>query len=158
MHQRWSSFFMLIAIQYPNRKPTVRQQNGKEEVFCLSRKRWVVLTPEEWVRQHFLLYLTEVLHYPLSNMAVEKQIRVGALNKRVDILVYRSAVPFMIVECKEMNVSLSQEVLDQALRYNIPLRADYVIITNGQYTAGFHRTETSFQYIDAIPAHEKSPL
>ncbi|HNP54817.1 MAG TPA: type I restriction enzyme HsdR N-terminal domain-containing protein [Ferruginibacter sp.] len=148
---------MLIAIQYPERKPTIRQHSGREEVFCISRKRWVQLTPEEWVRQNFLLYLTDVLHYPLSIIAVEKQIRVGELNKRVDILVYRSAAPHIIVECKEMNVALTENVMNQALRYNIPLRAEFVVITNGQYTAGFQCTNDMFTSIGEIPAYEKSP-
>lgn len=93
-----------------------------------------LLTPEEWVRQNFLLYLTETLSYPASLIAVEKQLMLGDVKKRFDIVVYgKDMKPFMIVECKEMNVPLTESVLQQVLRYNINIQAEYLIITNGSH-------------------------
>ena len=78
----------MIKITYPTKKPSIRTEESKEQVFCMIRKRWVLLTPEEWVRQNFLLWLTESLFYPASLIAVEKQLLLGDVKKRFDIVVY----------------------------------------------------------------------
>ena len=110
----------MIKIDYPPYQPKIKKENKKEFIFDEFRKRWVVLTPEEWVRQNFLQYLTLIKKYPASLIAVEKEIKLGELKKRFDIVVYDSHTkPWMIVECKEMNVALDRTVLDQVLRYNI---------------------------------------
>ncbi len=141
----------MIKIAYPERKPAVRVEGGKEYIFCVIRKRWMTITPEEWVRQNFLLYLIEVLHYPASLIAVEKQVQLGELQKRFDIVVYRNDVPFMLIECKEMNVPINQKTLDQVMRYNINLRAAYFIITNGTGCYGFKKEDESFGAIYSFP-------
>jgi len=94
----------------------------------------VRLTPEEWVRQNVLQYLVKVKRYPASLMAIEKEIRLGELKKRCDIIIYKQNKPWMIIECKEMNVPLSETVLQQALHYNIPLSSAYICISNGSHT------------------------
>jgi hypothetical protein len=94
----------MIRIEYPSRKPAIRETGGKEQIFCMIRKRWVFLSPEEWVRQNILLYLSEVMHYPASLIAVEKQVAVAGMMKRFDLVVYKNDSPFMVIECKEMNV------------------------------------------------------
>lgn len=143
----------MIKLVYPDKKPSIKEGNNQEQVFCIIRRKWVVLTPEEWVRQNFLLYLLEVLHYPSSLIAVEKQLLLAEVKKRSDIVVYdRNAIPFMIVECKEMNVPLSENTLQQVLRYNSSVQARYLVITNGGYCAGFESREGAFVEIDAIPA------
>src|SRR5688572_28310618 len=120
----------MIKINYPDKKPDVKIVDGKEYIFCFIRKKWMLITPEEWVRQNVLLYLTGVLNYPASLIAVEKQLQLGELNKRFDIVVYKNDVPFVLIECKEMNVPINQKTLDQVMRYNINLQAAYFIITN----------------------------
>ena len=98
----------------------------------------MVLTPEEWVRQNFLLYLTEVLGYPKKLIAVEKQIKLSAVNKRFDIVVFdQNALPQIIVECKQMNEELSETSLHQVLRYNSFVSAPIILITNGLYAIGY---------------------
>lgn len=146
----------MIKINYPDKKPPIKNQSGKESIFCFIRKRWVVLTPEEWVRQNFLLYLTETLHYPASLIAVEKQLMVADLKKRFDIVVYdKNAIPFMIIECKEMNVALAENTLQQVLRYNMKVQAKYVVVTNGTYCAAFSREGNDFRIIEDIPLFGK---
>lgn len=135
----------MIKIIYPDKKPSIKAESGKEQIFCIIRKRWILITPEEWVRQNFLLYLTEVLKYPASLIAVEKQLMLGDIKKRFDIVVYdKETKPFMIVECKEMNVALSESTLQQVLRYNINVKAKYLVVTNGSYSAAFKNEEGNF--------------
>jgi hypothetical protein len=132
----------MIKITYPDIKPPIKRIDDTDKVFCLIRKKWFVLTPEEWVRQNFLLYLTEVLKYPPKLISVEKEIKLSELKKRFDIVVYdQNAQPEIIIECKEMNENLSEEVLNQVLRYNIKIRAKRVVITNGSNTIAFENID-----------------
>ena len=143
----------MIKITYPEQKPSIKGEGGKDVIFCMIRKRWVLLTPEEWVRQNFLLWLTESLFYPASLIAVEKQLLLGDLKKRFDIVVYNNnAKAFMLVECKEMNVPLSENVLRQALRYNTMLQADWLVITNGSNCVAFKKDGDHFQPAEQIPS------
>ena len=112
----------------------------------------MVLTPEEWVRQNLLLYFIEVMKYPASLMAVEKQLKLGELNKRFDIVLYKNEQPFMLVECKEMNVPVTQKTLQQVLRYNINLQAAHFILTNGTDCYGFKNEEGTITHLNAFPA------
>ncbi|RYF84751.1 MAG: type I restriction enzyme HsdR N-terminal domain-containing protein [Chitinophagaceae bacterium] len=143
----------MIRINYPATRPQIKQSNGKELIFCIIRKKWIIITPEEWVRQNLLMYLTEVLQYPASLIAVEKQLMLGELKKRFDVVVYKNDVPFMLIECKEMNVPITQKTLDQLLRYNINLQANYFIITNGTDCYGFERDGVAMQALNAFPAY-----
>lgn len=141
----------MLAIQFPDKKPQLKKEKGRELIFCIIRKSWVVLTPEEWVRQNFLLYLTEILYYPQAVIAVEKKIKIAEVEKRFDIVVYdKKAHPFIIVECKKMTVQLSQEVLMQVLRYNVSVGARFLLITNGSFTYGFEIAEGNFTALTAI--------
>src|SRR5260221_12305849 len=110
----------MIRIEYPTPQFRIKNEEGKEMIFDGLRKLWVRLTPGEWVRQNFLQYLLQVKQYPAALIAVEKEIRLGELTKRFDILVYNSKhEPWLMVECKGMAIALTEEVLQQVLRYNI---------------------------------------
>jgi hypothetical protein len=112
-----------------------RVSNGKEQIFCEWRHRWVRLTPEEWVRQQLLHFLVEQLDFPASLMAVEQAITVGAANKRCDAVVYdRTMQPLVLIECKAETVTLTQKTLDQAVTYNRKLNVPYLILHNGPQT------------------------
>ena len=138
----------MIAVKYPDKKPSIAIKDGTKKIFCLSRKKWLVLTPEEWVRQNFLLYLIEILKYPISLIAVEKQISVGEVKKRFDIVVFDNcALPIILIECKEMDINLTPSVLQQALNYHSSFQSQYIIITNGLHTIGF---ENKGSYIEEI--------
>src|SRR4029079_850377 len=102
----------MIRIEYPAWPFRIKKETEKEFIFDEFRKQWLRLTPEEWVRQNFLQYLLQVKKYPASLTAVEKEIRLGELKKRFDILVYDNQhQPWLMVECKGMDVQLNQVVL-----------------------------------------------
>ena len=111
----------------------LRETDGRREVFDMVRNRFVALTPEEWVRQHFIQYLHEVLLYPVELLQVEGAISLNGMTRRCDIVVYDEDVkPLIIVECKKETVPLSQKVIDQACRYNLVLQVPFLCITNGK--------------------------
>ncbi len=140
-----------MQVIYPEKKPSIKSENGKDFIFCLIRKKWLVITPEEWVRQNFLLYLTEILHFPASLIVVEKQLLLSEVKKRFDIVVYdNKAQPLILVECKEMNETLSQSVLYQALNYFKEIQSHFLIITNGNHTIAYEKKGETFFEIDKI--------
>lgn len=143
----------MIKIEYPRYNYRIEVRAGKESIFDVVRKLWVSLTPEEWVRQNFLQYLLQVKQYPAALMAVEKEIFLGDLRKRCDIVIYdRQGKPLVIVECKAMEVELGEPVLEQILRYNISLPAKYLIITNGVNCFAFERWDTGFRALSEVPS------
>ena len=145
----------MIKIIYPDIKPSVKKEKEKEFIFCIIRKSWYSITPEEWVRQNFLLYLTHVLKFPASLIAVEKQLQIGEVKKRFDIVIYKNAIPFLIVECKEMNVPLSASTLRQVLNYNASIQAPFIVVTNGNYCAAFEKKGNVFVEVFEMPDNLK---
>ncbi len=141
----------MIKIEYPPYQPKIKTVTGKEYIFDAIRKRWVLLTPEEWVRQNFLQYMILVKKYPSSLIAVEKEIELADLKKRFDIVLYKNARPWMIVECKETTVALDRKVLDQVLRYNMSLKVPYLVITNGSYCYAFAVVGNKLEEINDLP-------
>jgi hypothetical protein len=114
-------------------------EDNKTKVFDPIRKIFCALTPEEEVRQKMLYYLVEVKKYPAGLIAVEYSIKVNALPKRCDIVVFnKDAKPKMIVECKAESVAITQKVLDQAIRYYSGLNAEYLVLTNGKTMFCYH--------------------
>lgn len=143
----------MIELRYPDHEILQRKLAGANQLFDPFRKKWVARTPEEWVRQQFLQLLTKGHHYPASLVAVERAIKLGGLTKRFDILVYDpSHSPWMMVECKSSTIELSENVLEQLLRYNISLPVPYLLITNGLYCMGWKRTEKGLVSLDKIPS------
>ena len=128
-----------------------RIYNGKEQIFCEWRHRWVRLTPEEWVRQQLLHAMVEQLGYPASLMAVEKAITVGDAQKRCDAVVYDERLaPLMISECKAETVPLTQKTLDQAITYNRKLNVPYLLLSNGVQSIFVHGTDS---YTTGLPRY-----
>lgn len=114
-------------------KLLIRESDCHREVFDPVRRRYVALTPEEWVRQQTVFFLRDDKGYPLQLMQVEGAITLNGMTKRCDIVVYDSNVrPLMIVECKKESVPLTQKVIDQACRYNLVLKVPYLLLTNGK--------------------------
>lgn len=142
----------MIRIEYPSFPYRIKEEEGKEFIFDEYRRQWLRLTPEEWVRQNFLQYLLQVKKYPASLTAIEKEIRLGELKKRFDILVYDAQhQPWLMVECKGMDVLLSDVVLQQVLRYNIAIPVPYLVITNGSFCVAYIRKNNQLQLLDVLP-------
>jgi len=142
----------MINISYPEPGFRIKKVKDKEFIFDVLRKKWLVLTPEEWVRQNFIQYLIQVKKYPASLIAIEKEIQLGELKKRFDILVYNNDhQPWMMVECKAGEIKLDDAVLQQVLRYNISLPVEFMIITNGNSTYGWQRAGNNLELINELP-------
>ncbi|MDM1297986.1 type I restriction enzyme HsdR N-terminal domain-containing protein [Empedobacter falsenii] len=109
----------------------LKQAQDKLYIFCLIRKKWLVYTPEEWVRQHVLNYLINDLGYSTSAIALEVAIDITGMRKRADIVVYQQEKPFIMVECKAPHIAISQATFDQIARYNIVLGSQLLMVTNG---------------------------
>jgi hypothetical protein len=141
----------MINLQFPAHSFKIKSEKGKEIIFDECRKRWVLLTPEEWVRQNFLQHLILQKLYPSSMIAVEREITVGDMKKRFDIVVFRNAEPWMIVECKEMQVKLDDSVIKQILTYNTALQVTYLVITNGTSTFALNLQQGKFEWLQELP-------
>jgi hypothetical protein len=110
----------------------LKSNENKTLIFDRLRKKYVVLTPEEWVRQHFVCFLQQEKKYPASLIAIEKQLTIHQLKKRTDIVIFSSqGVPHIIVECKAPHIKITQDTFDQIARYNLKLKASFLIVTNG---------------------------
>ncbi len=110
----------------------IKESAGKTVIFDIIRRKFIVLTPEEWVRQHFVNYLINYLGYARPLIGVEQGMKYNSLSKRTDIVVYdRVGRPLVLVECKAPGYRLKQKVMEQALMYNKTLKAGYIIVTNG---------------------------
>lgn len=131
----------------------VKKQNGQLSIYDTIRKKYVTLTPEEWVRQHIVHYLINYKHYPAAWIAVEKEIGLYGLKRRFDLVCYdREGIPFLIVECKAPSITLSQAVFDQVFGYNLTLAAPYVAITNGiNHYCGHMNEQRQFSLLSEIP-------
>lgn len=144
----------MIAISFPPPDFKIMREGGKELIFDRFRKKYVALTPEEWVRQNFLNYLVKVLEYPASLIGIEKEIFLGEMKKRYDIVIYnRATQPWMLVECKEMNVPLTEHTMQQVIRYNMVIPATYLVITNGVNTfcGNYVATENKWRFLRELP-------
>ena len=110
----------------------LKSNENKTLIFDNLRKKYMVLTPEEWVRQHFVRFLIDNKNYPISLIALEKQLLVNNRKKRSDILVFNTTgEPEILVECKAPQIRITQATFDQIARYNLKLKANYLIVTNG---------------------------
>ena len=128
-------------------------------IFDEIRKKYIVLTPEEWVRQHFVQFLIQERNYPLSLVAIEKQLVINNLKKRSDILIFNSdGTPNIIVECKAPSVKITQDTFDQIARYNLKLNAKYLIVTNGleHYFCMLNAEEESYIFLKDIPDYSNN--
>lgn len=119
-------------LNLPTYQFKIKSSENKQLIFDKIRKKYVVLTPEEWVRQNFVEYLLIEKKYPISLIAVEKQVVVNKLKKRFDILVFdKQGNHHIIVECKSPKIKITQDTFDQIARYNLRLDAHYLLVTNG---------------------------
>lgn len=143
----------MIQVTFPQPAFRIKEEEGKELIFDEIRKQWVRLTPEEWVRQNFVQYLLQELHYPAAYISVEKEIRLGDLRKRFDLLVFDALHrPWLMLECKAMDVDLTQQTVEQIVRYNMSVPVSFLVVSNGSYTYAWQKTEHTFESIDRLPS------
>ncbi|PMD98160.1 restriction endonuclease subunit R [Siphonobacter sp. BAB-5405] len=122
----------MVNLNLPAYEYQLREWEGLTQIFCGLRKKWLVLTPEEWVRQHFVALLVGTYAYPKSLLKIEGGLSVYKTAKRSDLVMYdRDGLPFLLVECKAPEVKITTPVLEQALRYNHVIKAPYVALSNG---------------------------
>jgi hypothetical protein len=141
-----------MLVEFPQYPFKIKEEEGRTLIFDTIRKSWMVLMPEEWVRQNFIQYLIQVKKYPATLIAIEKEIMLGELVKRFDILVYdKNHQPWMIIECKGMEAALNESALEQVLRYNISVPVPYLVVTNGGHTFAFEKKEGVLERMEELP-------
>ena len=126
-------------------------------IFDILRKKYFVLTPEEWVRQHIVKYLLNEKKYPSGLIALEKQLTVNNQKKRTDILVFNQmGLPHLIVECKAPHIPITQDTFDQIARYNLKLNASYLMVSNGMthYFCKMDFEKESYVFLAELPAYK----
>ncbi|MCC6837548.1 MAG: type I restriction enzyme HsdR N-terminal domain-containing protein [Bacteroidia bacterium] len=142
------------ALNLPGYSFKLKESSGKVQILDELRKKYVVLTPEEWVRQHIVQYLIQEKKYPASLIAVEIGLKYNQLQKRADVLVYdREAAPFLLVECKAPEVKITQDVFHQIAVYNMSFKVKYLLVTNGMdhFICEMDYTNNSYQFLKEIP-------
>ena len=135
-----------------------KENQNKKMIFDDFRHRWVSLTPEEWVRQNFARYLTEKKDFPASLIAIERSLRMNQRDFRTDIVLFsKSGNPMVVVECKAPEVKITQLVFDQIARYNLDLRVNYLIVTNGlvHYCCRFDQLQLTYTFLPEIPGYNE---
>ena len=119
-------------LNFPTFTFRFKNSENKVAIFDEIRKKFIILTPEEWVRQHVTQYLLQEKKYPKSYINVEKLIKINDLTKRYDLVVFQpNGALFLLVECKAPEVKITQQTFDQIARYNLTLKAKYLMVTNG---------------------------
>jgi len=144
-------------LNFPAYQFRFKSSENKVSIFDRIRKKFIILTPEEWVRQHTIQYLIEEKKYPESLINVEKLIKFNDLKKRYDIIIFNpDGSIYLIIECKSHTVKITQEVFDQIARYNLALNSEYLMITNGMhhYYCQMDYTEKQYTFLKEIPDYK----
>ncbi len=150
----------LIKLNFPEYKFTLKGDDSGGQslkIFDIVRKKYVILSPEEWVRQHMIHFLIHDKKVPLSLTAVEKSVKVNRLHKRFDILVYsKDHLPILLVECKSPEILIDQQVFDQAARYNMTLGAGYFVLSNGlsTYCCKLDVLNSRYDFLEEVPFYD----
>ena len=143
-------------LNFPKFSFRFKNSENKISIFDSIRKKFVILQPEEWVRQHCIEYLSRVKNYPKSLINVEKELVINSLKKRYDIVVFNSdGSIYLIVECKAPKITISQETFDQISRYNLALNATYLMVTNGlnHYYCQMDFENERYQFLNELPEY-----
>lgn len=129
--------------------------NGKFQIFDANRKKYVALTPEEWVRQNFIQFLIQEKKYPASLIAIESGLKYNRLKKRSDIIIYKNTKPLLLVECKAPEITIDQNVFNQIAMYNTALKVEYLVVTNGNdhYCCNVDHDTKEYKFLKDIPLY-----
>lgn len=148
----------MLQLNFPRYAFRIKSIKNNYFIYDIVRKKEVVLTPEEWVRQHIVHYLIQEKKYPVSLIAVEKKLTLNGLTKRTDILVYnQKGTAEILVECKATNIKISQDTFDQIARYNMKLDAKYLMVSNGMenFYCRMDHENKSYQFLRDLPSYSK---
>ena len=147
----------MISLNLPTFQIKTTHRNGRTQIYDFLRRRYVTLTPEEWVRQHFTHFLVDHLGYPAALLGNEVTIDVGGVARRCDTVLYRreGGTPRLIVEYKAPDIPISERVFNQISAYNSVLRADYLIVSNGveHYCCHLDYVQRTAEFLPGIPRH-----
>ncbi len=149
---------MMEPLNLPTYFFRIKEDHGKKYIFDEIRRRFVLLTPEEWVRQHAVNFLVKEKRFPMQLISVEKGFKQNRNRMRYDLLVYdRKGKPLMIIECKAPGVEINQHVFDQAGRYNHKHQAAYMLITNGMkhYCCFIDIASRQFSFLQDVPDYDQ---
>ncbi|MEN9980783.1 MAG: hypothetical protein RIR67_986 [Bacteroidota bacterium] len=138
-----------------------KNSENKVSIFDAIRKKFIILTPEEWVRQHVVQFLIAEKNYPISLINVEKVLKVNGLRKRYDVVVYNSdGSIFILIECKAPEVTISQSTFDQIARYNMTLKSHYLMVTNGlnHYFCQMDFENEKYQFLHELPNYQSNTI
>ncbi len=148
-------------LNFPTYSFRLKNSENNTHIFDVIRKKFVVLQPEEWVRQHCVQYLIQEKNYPISLINVEKVVLINGLKKRYDIVVFNPDGSLaLVVECKAPKVKITQAAFDQIARYNLTLKAPYLMVTNGlnHYFCTMNHDLESFEFLETLPNYNTKEI
>ena len=144
-------------LQFPSYSFRFKNSENKVAIFDEIRKKFIIITPEEWVRQHVVQFLLQDKKYPKSHINVEKLLKINDLIKRYDVVVYNpDGSIFILVECKAPEIKISQHTFDQIARYNMTLNANYLMVTNGlnHYFCKMDYEKEKYDFLPELPEYQ----
>ncbi|MBC7642164.1 MAG: type I restriction enzyme HsdR N-terminal domain-containing protein [Flavobacterium sp.] len=144
----------MIKLNFPGYQFRFKNSENKVSIFCEIRKKFIVLTPEEWVRQHVVQFLLTEKKYPKSLINVEKTLKINDLTKRYDVVIFNNNGSInVLVECKSTDIKISQGTFDQIARYNLTLKADLLMVTNGlnHYFCKMDFDNEKYSFLEILP-------
>ena len=148
----------MLSLNLPPYATKIAVRDGKNTIWDIIRRKYVALTPEEWVRQHFVHFLVEHKGYPASLLANEVALTLNGTSRRCDTVLYdRTLSPRMIIEYKAPHIPITQKVFDQISRYNLVFRVDYLIVSNGlsHYCCRMDYARQSYQFLKDVPEYRE---
>ncbi|APY07328.1 restriction endonuclease subunit R [Winogradskyella sp. J14-2] len=146
-------------LNFPQFEYRFKSTENKISIFDVIRKKFIILQPEEWVRQHCVHYLINEKKYPKSLINVEKELNINGLKKRYDIVIFNpDGSILLIVECKSHDITINQNTFDQIARYNLALNAEFLMVTNGinHYYCQMDTEAERYQFLRDIPNYKKA--
>lgn len=146
-------------LNFPNLNLRVKNKENKLFIFDIIRKKWFLLTPEEWVRQHCINFLVFTKNYPKSLINVEKKLLVNGNTKRYDIIVFsKNSQVLILVECKSSKITINQDVFDQIAKYNLTFKSKYLMVSNGlsHYFCLVNYNLKNYSFLSDIPDFKNS--
>lgn len=146
-------------LNFPDYTFRFKNSENKVAIFDEIRKKFIILTPEEWVRQHVVKYILEEKSYPKSHVNVEKIVKVNGLTKRYDVVIFNpNGSIFLLVECKAPSITISQNTFDQIARYNMSLNAIHMMVTNGlnHYFCQMDYEQEKYFFLPDLPEYKSA--